>query len=78
MTMRPSLDAELRRRGRDAFVAASSTSLQYLRHIAAGRKRPQVELCIAIERASDGRVRCEDLRPDVDWVYLGMRLPWSS
>lgn len=75
MTTRPSLDAELRRRDRDSFVAGAGTSLQYLRHIAAGRKRPQVELCIAIERASDSRVRCEDLRPDVDWAYLAARLP---
>lgn len=28
------------------------------------------ERCIEIERASGGAVRCEDLRPDVDWAYL--------
>jgi DNA-binding transcriptional regulator YdaS (Cro superfamily) len=28
------------------------------------------ERCPAIERATAGRVRCEDLRPDVDWAYL--------
>lgn len=35
-------------------------------------KRGQVpaERCPDIERATDGRVRCEDLRPDVDWAYL--------
>ena len=26
--------------------------------------------CPAIERATKGAVRCEDLRPDVDWAYL--------
>lgn len=26
--------------------------------------------CPAIERATDGQVRCEDMRPDVDWAYL--------
>jgi DNA-binding transcriptional regulator YdaS (Cro superfamily) len=26
--------------------------------------------CPAIERATKGAVRCEDLRPDVDWGYL--------
>lgn len=26
--------------------------------------------CPAIERATNGQVRCEDLRPDVDWGYL--------
>jgi len=28
------------------------------------------EKCPAIERATNGVVRCEDLRPDVDWAYL--------
>ncbi len=28
------------------------------------------EYCPRIERATDGAVRCEDLRPDVDWAYL--------
>lgn len=26
--------------------------------------------CPSIERATAGAVRCEDLRPDVDWAYL--------
>lgn len=26
--------------------------------------------CPAIERATAGAVRCEDLRPDVDWAYV--------
>ena len=59
---------------RDTFAAACGTSLQYLRHIAAGRKTPKVELCIAIERASGGSVRCEGLRPDIDWLYLSRRV----
>ncbi len=28
------------------------------------------EHCPAIEKATSGAVRCEDLRPDVDWTYL--------
>ncbi len=28
------------------------------------------EHCPAIERATDGKVRCEALRPDVDWSVL--------
>jgi DNA-binding transcriptional regulator YdaS (Cro superfamily) len=28
------------------------------------------ESCPDIERATNGAVRCEDLRPDVDWAYL--------
>jgi DNA-binding transcriptional regulator YdaS (Cro superfamily) len=26
--------------------------------------------CPSIERATKGAVRCEDLRPDVDWAVL--------
>jgi DNA-binding transcriptional regulator YdaS (Cro superfamily) len=28
------------------------------------------EHCPAIERATKGAVRCEDLRPDIDWAVL--------
>jgi len=34
------------------------------------RKAVPAEHCPAIERATNGAVRCEDLRPDVDWAYL--------
>jgi len=35
-----------------------------------GARRIPAEHCPAIERATAGSVRCEDLRPDVDWGYL--------
>ena len=35
-----------------------------------GRRPVPAERCPAIERATKGAVRCEDLRPDVDWGYL--------
>lgn len=28
------------------------------------------DYCPSIERVTNGAVRCEDLRPDVDWAYL--------
>ena len=28
------------------------------------------ERCIQIEKATAGAVRCEQLRPDIDWAYL--------
>ncbi|MDH2239096.1 helix-turn-helix domain-containing protein [Pigmentiphaga sp. GD03639] len=34
------------------------------------RGRVPADYCPAIERATAGTVRCEDLRPDVDWAYL--------
>lgn len=35
-----------------------------------GVRRVPAEHCPAIERATNGAVRCEDLRSDVDWAYL--------
>lgn len=35
-----------------------------------GARRVPVGRCPAIEKATHGAVRCEDLRPDVDWAYL--------
>lgn len=35
-----------------------------------GKRRVPAEHCPAIERATDGAVRCEELRPDVDWAFL--------
>ena len=39
--------------------------------VTAWRKRGiPAERCPDIERATGGTVRCEELRPDVDWNYL--------
>ncbi len=40
-----------------------------------GRKVP-AEHCPAIERVTEGVVRCEELRADVDWAYL--RIPHGT
>lgn len=40
-----------------------------------GVRRVPAERCPGIERATDGAVRCEDLRPDVDWAYLRASTP---
>lgn len=37
---------------------------------ASGQRQVPAERCPAIERATSGAVRCEDLRPDVDWSVL--------
>lgn len=64
-----SLDRELRA----AFCAECGTTEGYLRKACSRNQRLSVELCAAIERASAGRVRCEEIRPDVDWLYLAKR-----
>lgn len=35
-----------------------------------GTTEVAAERCPAIERATGGQVRCEDLRPDVEWSVL--------
>lgn len=45
------------------------TTLGHLRNVAYGKPCGE-KLAVSIERESKGAVRCEDLRPDVDWAYL--------
>lgn len=56
------------------FAERCSTSVGYLYKaisVAAHREvRLGGDLVVAIERESGGFVRCEDLRPDVDWGYV--------
>jgi len=53
-----------------SFAGRCDTTVNYLRKaISAGQKFGE-SLCINLERESSGAVRCEDLRPDVDWAYL--------
>jgi DNA-binding transcriptional regulator YdaS (Cro superfamily) len=61
-----SLDKE----SRAAFCSSIDASERYLRKAISKGQRMGVELCIAIDRNSGGAVRCEDIRPDVDWAYL--------
>lgn len=53
-----------------AFVARCETSEGYLRKAISKGQRLGESLCINIDRESSGAVRCEDLRPEVDWEYL--------
>lgn len=56
---------------RKAFAVRCGCSPNYLNLYAHGLKpRLGEAIAIAIDRESQGKVRCEDLRPDVDWAYL--------
>lgn len=55
---------------RRRFAARCDTTAGHLRNVSYGYRRCAESLAIAIERESVGQVRCEDLRPDVDWAYL--------
>ena len=35
-----------------------------------GKRRVPADWCIDVEKATDGSVTCEELRPDLDWAYL--------
>lgn len=61
-----SLNTEEQRR----FAEACGTTVNYLRKACSTRQRLGPDLCIRIDRESGGAIRCEALRPDVDWAYL--------
>lgn len=53
-----------------ALAAAVGRSPQYVSQLLKGGRPVPAELCIVIERATRAAVRCEDLRPDVEWCVL--------
>lgn len=55
---------------RQAFCIRCGTTEGYLRKAVSKGARLGESLCISLDRESQGRVRCEVLRPDVDWAYL--------
>lgn len=55
---------------RAAFVLRCDTSEGYLRKAASIKQNLGIALCVALERESNGALRCEGLRDDVDWAYL--------
>ena len=52
------------------FASRCGTTLGYLRNAMSSGKKLGESLCIAIERESAGLVKCEAIRPDVDWAFL--------
>lgn len=54
---------------RPGFATRCGTSLSHLKNVAYGKLCGEA-LAIAIDRESGGVVRCESLRPDVDFPYL--------
>jgi DNA-binding transcriptional regulator YdaS (Cro superfamily) len=57
--------------GREAFAERCGTKYAYLRKALYAKQDLGVGLCIAIERETKGKLRCEQLRPDgADWAYI--------
>ncbi len=65
-----SLDMAIRIAGGQSALAALIDATPQVVNNWVRRGNVPAEHCPAIERATDGGVRCEDLRPDVDWSYL--------
>lgn len=55
---------------KENFCQRCGTTLGYIRKASSIGQRLGEGLCINIERESGGVVRCEQLRPDVDWEYI--------
>jgi DNA-binding transcriptional regulator YdaS (Cro superfamily) len=52
------------------FADRCGTTIGYIRKNISTDGRFGLLLCVAMERASDGAVSCEELRPDINWSYL--------
>lgn len=52
------------------LASAIGVTPAFISQLANGHRPVPAERCPAIERATHGVVRCEDLRPDVDWSVL--------
>ena len=55
---------------KQSFAKNIGTTLPYLKLILAGARPVRERLCINIERETVGDIRCEYLRPDVDWEFM--------
>lgn len=61
--------------GQTALAAAIGCQPQLVWQWSRGLRRVPAARCPAIERATGGQVRCEELRPDIDWAVVRRRLP---
>lgn len=60
---------------RSGFALRCGTTVGYLRKAMSKGSVPTTTLCIAIERESAGKVRCEELDPHADWGFLRAAMP---
>lgn len=56
--------------GQAAMARELRCSPSWVNQMVSGRRPIPADQCPTIERLTAGAVRCEDLRPDVDWAYL--------
>lgn len=63
---------------RIAFARRCGTTFGYLRKAINVGNKLGADLAVAIDRESGGKVRCEVLRPDIDWSYVRRALNRKS
>lgn len=63
---------------RDEFAKRCGTSIGYLRKAISVKQRLREDVCVAIERESKGAIRCEDLRPDLEWKRTRDGIFWAT
>ncbi len=52
---------------------------QYLYQCITGRRKLPEAHCPPLERATEGRIKCEDIRPDITWVRVKDKSwPWHA
>lgn len=56
--------------GLEAFACRCGTSVGQLKQVAYGNRRASAGLAVCLDRETGGVIRCEALRPDIDWAYL--------
>lgn len=74
-TSTPIFSATSRLGGPAKLAQAIGVTAPMVYQWASGLRQVPAERCIQIERATEGAVRCEDLRPDIDWSVLRCPTP---
>jgi DNA-binding transcriptional regulator YdaS (Cro superfamily) len=62
---------------RQRLEAATGTTVAYLRKAVSAKQRIGAEICVAIEKATEGKVSRRDLRP-MDWQLIWPELVTSE
>lgn len=52
------------------YATRCGTTVNYLRTAISRKIEFRSALCIALEKQSQGEVRCEDLVPNADWAHV--------
>lgn len=55
---------------KELLATQLETKVTMLMHIAYGNRKPNIQVAIGLSSASQGCVKLEELRPDVDWADL--------